>query len=243
MKLFDVHEFPPTVQAWHVPFGGKNLAAAVEPHWDLTMKKVIAQIDGVKDVRRIAHDADVALHFTKAAVQHLLFYNSIGMNDMFFMGNIYAPQPGLNEFIKTDELQEMCANFVFIHGPQLIDAKFWLCRLYTSLCTGRTLKEWLKLHLDHDFPVLDYVDVRRLIQFGLEQKLIYRVHKYFVSNQHVSSLRTGKSAKPHAGEAFREYADGCHSFDQIIVEKNMGDAKIIEQLKKFPKGDVEIIYR
>ncbi|KAE8443267.1 hypothetical protein EG329_002055 [Mollisiaceae sp. DMI_Dod_QoI] len=245
MKLFPIHSYPPPVKSWHVPISKIKFSEIVDDTWDLTMKKVIAQIDGIKDVRRIAHDADVALDLTKIALQHLLYYDSIIMLDLFLFGNIYAPTPDVNDFIENREgMQEECANYVYINGPRL--PNFYLCRLFTSLCTSRTVKEWLKLHIDQGFPVLNYVDVRRFIQFGVIKGLIYRVHKYAVSAQYLAGLVTGERREWRewrTGEGMGRFADGCHCFDQICVERNIGDAKIMDQLRKFPKGDVEVIYR
>lgn len=245
MKLFPVHKMPPPVKSWHVPIAKINFTAVVDDTWDLTMTKVIKHIDGIKDVRRIAHDADVAIDLTKIALQHLLYYDAVLMLDLFLFGNIYAPTPEINDFLADkDGLQDECANYVYINGPRL--ANFYLCRLFTSLCTSRTIKEWLKLHMDQGFPVLNYVDVRRFIQFGIIKGLIYRVHKHAVSSEHIASLiapETGYDVPFREENFLVKYTDGCHSFDQIIVEKNMSDAKIMERLRKYPKGDVEIIYR
>lgn len=96
--------------------------------------------------------------------------------------------------------------------------------------------------MDQGFPVLNFVDVRRFIQFGIIKGLIYRVHKYAVSARHLRALAHGE-VKNSGEDSLKKYTDGCHSFDQIIAEKNLGDDGIMEQLRKFPKGDVEIIYR
>jgi hypothetical protein len=242
MKLFPIYKHPPPVKSWHVPISKMKFAEIMDDTWDLTMKKVIDQIDGIKDVRRIAYDADVALDLTKIALQHLLYYDSIIMIDMFLFGNIYAPTPNIDAFVADKEgMQDECANYVYINGPRL--SNFYLIRLFTTLTTSRTLKEWLKLHMDQSFPVLNYVDVRRLIQFGVIKGLIYRVNKYAVSSQYLASLVSGESVNIEGGDLLQQYTDGCHCFDQITVEKNMGDVKIMDQLRKFPKGDVEIIYR
>jgi nitrogen permease regulator 2-like protein len=97
--------------------------------------------------------------------------------------------------------------------------------------------------MDQGFPVLNYVDVRRFIQFGVIKGLLYRIHKYATSSQYLSLLARGQSSRDDEGDALQKYTDGCHCFDQITVEKNMGDVQIMEQLRNFPKGDVEIIYR
>jgi len=252
MKLFPTHKYPPPVKAWHVPVSKTNFSEVIDDTWDLTMKKVIKEIDGIKTVRHIAHDGDVAQDLAKVALQHLLFYDSIIMLDSFLFGNIYVPGPDLNDFISDiDGLQDECANYVYINGPRL--ANFYLIRLFTSLCVSRTLKEWLKLHMEQGFAVMNYVDVRRFIQFGLIKGLISRVHKYAVSSQLMACLANtkelngkdtgGKEVKTHGGDILQSYADGTQCFDQITAEKNLGDVKIMELFRKFPKGDVEIIYR
>jgi len=243
MKLFPIHKHPPPVKPWQVPITKIKFAEVMDDTWDLTMKKVVAHIDGIKDVRRIAHDADVAPDLTKIALQHLLYYDSILMLDIFMFGNIYAPTPEIKDFISDkDGMQDECANYVYINGSRLDD--FYLIRLFTSLCTGRTLKEWLKLHLDEGFRVMDHVDVRRFIQFGLIKGLIYRIHKYAVSSRYLSSIARGEQPAKDTADVLQKYFDGCHHFDQIMTELNMDDFKIMEHLRKnYPKGDVDIIYR
>ena len=241
MKLFPIYEFPHPVKAWHVPVSKVPFDKLIDDSWDLTMKKVLKHIDGVKDVRRIAYDADVALDLVKIALQHLLYYDSIMVVDLFLFGNIYATTPEINDFITSEKMQEECSKYVYINGPVLDN--YYLCRLFTSLCTGRTLGEWLKLHLDQGFPVMNYVDVRRFIQFGMIKGFLYRVRKYAISQQYIASLVTGQSCKIEGGDLLQKYTDGVHSFDQITVEKNMCDEKIIDQLRKFPKGDIQILYR
>ena len=242
MKLFPIRKPPPPVKAWHVPVSKIKFSEIVDDTWDLTMKKVILQIDGIKDVRRIAHDADVDLDLTKIALQHLLFYDAILMLDLFLFSNIYAPTPEINDFIQNkDGVQDECADYVYINGPRL--DKYYLVRLFTSLCTSRTLKEWIFMHNNQNFQLMNYVDIRRFIQFGVIKGLIYRIHKYAVSAQYLASLITGESRPVEGGDELQKYTDGCHCFDQIIAEQNMGDEKIMAQLRKFPKGDVEIVYR
>ncbi|CZS98973.1 related to nitrogen permease regulator [Rhynchosporium agropyri] len=239
MKLFPNHSHPPPVKSWHVPISTMKFSEIMDDTWDLTMKKVIKQIDGIKDVRRIAQDADVALDLTKIALQHLLYYDSILMLDLFLFGNIYAPTPEVNDFIADrDGMQDECANYVYINGPRL--PNFYLCRLFTSLSTSRTLKEWLKLHISQGFSVLNFVDVRRFIQFGIIKGLVYRVQKYAVSPEYLSSLVSGQN-KVIGGDAMQKYLDGCHSFDQIITEKNLAESKIREQLRRVV--DFVTIYR
>jgi hypothetical protein len=169
------------------------------------------------------------------------------MLDMFFFGNIYAVLPGINDFVNNVEMmQEECAGYVYTSGEKL--ANYYLCRLFTSFCQGRTLKEWLKLHMDEGLDVMKYVDVRRLVQFGVIKGLLKRVHKFPVSSQYLAGLVTGQIAIKEGGDILQKYMDGCHSFDQIMVERNMTDAAITRELGKLKlagdvAGDVQILYR
>ena len=97
MKLFPIHKHPPPVKSWHVPISKMNFSEITDDTWDLTVKKILTQIDGIKDVRRIAHEADVALDLAKIALQHLLYYDTILMLDLFLFGNIYAPTQDRSE--------------------------------------------------------------------------------------------------------------------------------------------------
>jgi hypothetical protein len=242
MKLFPVHKNPPPVKSWHVPISKIKIADIVDDRWDLTLTKIIPFIDGINDVRRIAIKADVSLELTKIALQHLLFYKTILMLDMFLFSNIYCVMPSIVDFVQDrDGIQNECLNYVTIGTQRL--PEFFICRLYTSLCQGRTLREWLSLHLDNGIAVMKYIDVRRFIQFGIIKGFLRRVQKFAVSAQYLNSLATGERDKEDGGDGFQKYAGGCHSFDQIIVENNITDATIMKKLGSLPSHDLQVLYR
>ncbi|KAI1459915.1 nitrogen permease regulator 2 [Annulohypoxylon moriforme] len=118
MKLFPYHAPPPPVRGWHVPVPKMKLADIVDATWDLTLQKIIPHVDGVNDVRRIAWLADVSLPLTQIALQHLLYYDTVLLLDMFFFGSCYAPRPGVHDFIANrDGLVDECAGYVCISNP------------------------------------------------------------------------------------------------------------------------------
>lgn len=242
MKLFPAHHDPPAVKSWHVPISKINFTAIIDDKWDLTMRKIIPEIDGISDVRLIATRANVSLVLTKLALQHLLYHQTILLLDMFFFSNIYVPTPAICDFISdVDGMQEECARYVFVSGMKL--ANYYLCRLYTSLQHGRTLKDWIKLHAETGLEVLKYIDVRRFIQFGVIKGLVRRVKKFPVSKQYIAGLATGQSRIREGGDSLQKYTDGCHGFDQIITECGMTDAEVTKKLSRLPVKDVEILYR
>ncbi|OTB19050.1 hypothetical protein K445DRAFT_326099 [Daldinia sp. EC12] len=246
MKLFPYHPPPPPVRGWHVPVPKMKLADIVDPTWDLTLQKIIPHLDGVNDVRRIAWLADVSLPLTQIALQHLLYYDTILLLDMFFFGSCYAPRPGVHDFIvNQDGIVDECAGYQ--HQEQHPVSHYQLVKLMTTFCTGRSVMEWIKLHQDAGFDVLRYVDVRRLVQFGVIKGLLYRVHKYVVSKQCLEALATGRRVLPRSEDGEEDtllrYADGCHTFDQIITEQNMTDGEIMKKLRSLEPGDRTVFYR
>jgi len=118
MKLFPYHPPPPPVHGWHVPVPKTKLAQIVDSTWDLTLQRIIPYVDGVNDVRRIAWLADVSLPLTQCALQHLLYYDTILLLDMFFFGSCYAPRPGIHDFIANRAgMVDECAAYVCIASP------------------------------------------------------------------------------------------------------------------------------
>ena len=244
MKLFPHHPNPPPVKSWHVPVAKTKFSDAVDPTWDLTLQKVISKIDGVSDVRRIAHLATVSLDLAKSAVRHLLYYDTIILLDIFFFSSCYAPRPGIHDFIKNiDGMVDECAGYVS-HGRGRV-SNFHLIRLMTSFMPGKSIKECILKSHETGFDVMKYIDLRRFVQFGIIKGCLYRVHKYVVSKQYLAALASGQSRPMEGGDPLQKYTDGCHHFDQIITEQNVTDAEIMQRLKSLPspRGDLHVFYR
>ncbi|KAK8017093.1 nitrogen permease regulator 2 [Apiospora rasikravindrae] len=130
----------PPVRGWHVPVPKMKLVDIVDPTWDLTLQKIIPHVDGVNDVRRIAWLADVSLPLTQTALQHLLYYDTILLLDMFFFASCYAPRPGIHDFITNrDGLVDECAGYVCIGGP-LPDGAGTASAAATAASTSASLK-------------------------------------------------------------------------------------------------------
>ena len=209
------------------------------------MQKLIPHIDGVSDVRRIAHLSSVSLSLARTALRHLLYYDAILLLDIFFFSSCYAPRPGVADFVaNVDGMVDECAAYACIHSRQR-PSNFHLTRLMTSFCVGRSVVEWLKAHREAGLDVLRYVDVRRFVQFGVIKGCLYRVNKFVVSKQYIAALATGQGAPRAGGDPLQRYTDGMHCFDEIITELNLTDEEITERLKglELPAGDLTVFYR
>lgn len=244
MKLFPHHANPPAVKGWHVPVARTKFPEIVDPTWDLTLQKVVAKIDGVSDVRRIAHEASVSLDLAKIAIRHLLYYDTILLLDIFFFSSCYAPRPGIHDFIRNvDGIVDECAGYVS-HGRARV-SNYLLIRFMAAFSPGKSIKEWIMTHREAGFEVMHYIDIRRFVQFGLIKGCLYRVHKYVVSKQYLASLATGQSRPLAGGDPLQKYTDGCHHMDQIMTEQNLTNDQVMERLKLLPvpRSDITIFYR
>lgn len=278
MKLFPHHATPPDVRGWHVPVAKVKFADIVDATWDLTLQRVVAHVDGVADVRRVAQRADVELDLAKLALRHLMYYDTVLLLDMFLFGACYAPRPGIHDFVaNVGGMVDECANYVCAGGAVVVSGKsmdegsygqggsgngaggsptsldpghhrlsnYLLIKLMTTFCVGKTVAEWLKLHMDAGLDVLRFVDVRRLVQFGVIKGCLYRVHKHVVSKQYLAALATGQARPVAGGDPLQRYTDGCHTFDQIMTEQGLTDAEAMEKLKRLSAaaGDLAVIYK
>ncbi|OAA48522.1 Nitrogen permease regulator 2 [Metarhizium rileyi] len=244
MKLFPHHRTPPTVKGWHVPVAKVKFSEIVDPTWDLTLQKVIAKIDGVSDVRRIAHAASVSLDLAKTALRHLLYYDTILLIDIFFFSSCYAPRPGIHDFIRNmDGIVDECAGYVS-HGRARV-SNYHLIKLMSSFAPSKSVKEWIVSSQEAGFDVLNYVDIRRFVQFGIIKGCLYRVHKYVLSKQYLAALVSGESRPVPSGDSLQKYTDGNHHFDQIMTEQSLTNDEIMDKLKilPVPKGDLTVLYR
>ncbi|KAM0259946.1 hypothetical protein ACHAQJ_003038 [Trichoderma viride] len=244
MKLFPHHANPPAVKGWHVPVARTKFPEIVDPTWDLTLQKVVSKIDGVSDVRRIAHEASVSLDLAKIAIRHLLYYDTILLLDIFFFSSCYAPRPGIHDFIRNvDGIVDECAGYVS-HGRARV-SNYLLIRFMATFSPGKSIKEWIMSHREAGFEVMSYIDIRRFVQFGVIKGCLYRVHKYIVSKQYLASLATGQSRPLAGGDPLQKYTDGCHHMDQIMTEHNLTNDQVMDRLKMLPvpRGDVTVFYK
>jgi len=141
-------------------------------------------------VRAIASLADADPHLTRTALRHLLYYGCLLLLDVFSFSAIYACTPEIGAFVADAAMQEECARYVSTKDTGLgghrdgrggdedmIVSGETLVALYTSLKQGQSVKTWC---IEHG-RVLQGVDVRRLVTFGVIKGFLYRVHKYAVA--------------------------------------------------------------
>ncbi|KAF2429410.1 nitrogen permease regulator 2 [Tothia fuscella] len=283
LKLFPTLPPPAPIYAWHVPLSTVQLSTFTTSS-DLTLTRIVPYIDGVCSVAQIAELADTDLSLTRKAVQHLLYYGCVLLLDIFQFSAIYAPTAEIGAFVENEDAQMEAVRYVcmgtyrrlrenesgtpnsdkwgFIAAEVGID-RAKLVALYTSLKHGQTLKHWCAEH----GMLLQGIDVRRFITFGIIKGFLYRVHKYVVANtlgigfgsdgagRHSDSddadprrpwrnSRRGSLTGSSIGRdlPLARYLDGMHCFDEICTELRLSEKKVMEKMKA-AYGDVQVIHR
>lgn len=80
-----------------------------------------------------------------------------------------------------------------------VPSKTLLFYLYRSMNQGQNVKQWFIQHKNH----LKYIDVRRFINFGIMNGLIYRVYSYPILNLITKSIENNNDEIKHLIENFK----------------------------------------
>jgi len=220
------------------------------------MIRIIPYINGVNSVSMIAHLSDTDFKLACKALTHLLYYGCLLLLDIFQFSAIYAPTADIGSLLSDPAMQDECARYVSTGSGGI--KRDDILRLYTNLKQGVTLKSWC---MDNR-ALLDGVDVRRFISFGIIKGIIYRVHRYAVTepppshsgqngNNRVRQHKAMPSRPEYQGGLHRvggkgsltldSFLDGLHCFDEICTVLQASEKTLIANLKSC--GDVQIIHR
>lgn len=262
IKLFPTYPPPPPLYPYHVPLSTVRLDSLTDPNWDLTMLRVLPHIDGINSVKQISLLADADYKLVRKAIEHLLYYGCLLLLDIFSFSAIYAPTAELASFVEDVEMQAECARYValpvdgHLEGSKrdVIDG-FQMVELYLSLKQGQNVKAFYIEHAE----IMNKMDVRRFITFGVIKGFLYRVHKYAIATSQTSRRKRDSktrvkqkktpsiSVEPGTDEVDSDLAeletflDGTHCFDEICTELMITEQELMGRLKAI--GDVQIICR
>ncbi|KAL8709678.1 MAG: hypothetical protein Q9220_005618 [cf. Caloplaca sp. 1 TL-2023] len=262
IKLFPTYPPPPHLYPYHVPLSIVNLDSLTDPNWDLTMLRVLPHINGVNSVKQISILADADYKLARKAIEHLLYYGCLLLLDVFSFGAIYAPTAEMASFVEDTAMQAECARYVTLPSEGKADAVelgpvsgLQLVELYLNLKQGQSVKSFYMEHAD----IMDRIDARRFMTFGVIKRFLYRVHKYAVAPSQTSrrkrehktrsrprtSVPTDYEAQAeemdtdlHLAELAR-FLDGTHCFDEICTELMISEQELVTRLRAV--GDVQII--
>lgn len=211
------------IRAWDVPLLVRDLPAAAEWTWDLTLQRIWPHVDGIRHVQRIAEMADVELKLVKRAVWELVYHGRAILLDVFHFQAIYACTEDIATFVADEELQDECRRYVAVNQPKpdanekqaindeadSVPSRQAVVDLFCLLQPGLQLAEFCMTHKAR----LNNVDIRRFITFGVIKGFVRRLHKYALAMESQFSAPIlekkrsgGSSLKPRSGDdAAREF--------------------------------------
>ncbi|XP_060522940.1 GATOR complex protein NPRL2 isoform X2 [Cylas formicarius] len=191
LKVCQIRKDPQVVLEHQVPIFIKTLP---EMHWDLTTQQVAPYIDGYNHVAKIACLADVDTNIVKACVQNLLYYDVVALIPVFMYGNVYCATSKLKFLAQDSELQVSA-----------------LCgAISTSVANTSRCVSFNFYNLR--------VNERKLVQFGILEGIIRRVHKFPVI----------LCDQPELRECF----SGLHTVDEICCAVGASAQQLDDQLDK-----------
>ncbi|KAG5892242.1 hypothetical protein JTB14_014612 [Gonioctena quinquepunctata] len=170
LKVCRIRLDPTPVMDHQVPVFIKDLP---EQQWDLTTQQVTPYIDGFNHIVRIAVLSDVENNLVKACVQNLVYYGVVALVPLFQYGNVYCTTPKLKLLAQDPDLQRRCLNYVAKskRQPPTVRDVF---RLFSAMTRGTTIKDLCIRFNTQNLRINE----RKLVQFGILERIIRRVHKY-----------------------------------------------------------------
>lgn len=178
--------------------------------WDLALRRVIPFIDGISHVKKICRSAQMDLPAVSKALQHLLYFGCIKMLDIFQFSNIYTVLPNLRTLYSDTVLQRACVESIAVDPSKPVDFQA-VFALYAQCQPDTSVRD---LVLRSNLEELN-VDVRALIQFGLLNGILRRIHKYPVS------IAANSSSVASIIHNVHQMIDGKHSYDEIAVAHDL----------------------
>ena len=274
MKLFPTHSAQPRLRPHQVPLATTRLltlstsftttssTGTNSTPFDLTTTRLLPHINGINSLSDIAHLANADISLVRRSIAHLLYYGGLLMLDIFTAGAVYAQTPDIGVIFAVAAMQAECARYVATGigpGQGKVLANDDVLRLFASTRHGLTVRAWC----EENAALLDGVDVRRFMTFGVIKGLLYRVHKYAVASTAPALDDEGKTAVAGAGAAgsgehrtgdetptrvapvqdvaMARYMDGMHSFDEICTALEISEKTVMARMRE--AGEVMYIYR
>lgn len=219
LKVVRILQDPPLVLDHHVPIFMESPELFQAEQWDLTTQKVLPFIDGFNHVAKIAAEADVENNLVKACLQNLVYYGVVSMIHIFQYSNVYATTPKLRRLAEDRRLQEECIKHVarYPRQPPTVRDVF---RMFCSMTRGTTVRD-ICIRLS---PHTLRINERKLVQFGLLEGFIHRIHKFPVGNVE----------KPDPQSTAPQSFSGLLSMDEYCCQYSLPSQKLEELIDREP---------
>ncbi|KAL4225814.1 Nitrogen permease regulator-like 2 [Mactra antiquata] len=219
LKLSSNKEDPKPVQDHDVPVFTSDKPKTMYTNWDLTTHQVLQYIDGYNHVAKIAAEADIEINLVKACLQNLVHIDVITIVSIFQYSNMYAATDSIRNLATDPILQEECLKCVASKArvkPNFRD----VFMLFGSLTPGLTVKGLCMRYNPRSLNI----DEKKLVQFGLKNKLIRRLHGYPVR-------LTQNEDMPQSLKKISKWLNGNHCMDEISCKSGLNYKDLDEMIE------------
>ena len=163
---------------------------------------------------------DISL--VKAYIQNLIYYGLVRLIPIFQYSNVYVPTSRLVSLIENAKLQEECLLYV----SRVEGVKVNFRNVFQFLCSmnsGVTIKN-LCIRYNH---LLNEIDERKLVRFGILNGFIRRLQKYPI-------LAYADESNVNSHRGLYKYFDGKYTYDKICCITNKSYLEVEEKVEKHP---------
>uniref|UniRef100_A0A1I7Z545 GATOR complex protein NPRL2 n=1 Tax=Steinernema glaseri TaxID=37863 RepID=A0A1I7Z545_9BILA len=216
---------PPKISKYMVPMFTRcppPISPAQIHKMDILSQKIVPHIDGVRCIKEISNVIEIEADLVERCIQNLHFYGCITLVPLFMYSNTYVTTEKLHKLYEDVKMQQECLEFIKLNrriGTAIITAPPTfpqIFRLYASLKTGYTLKEWVS----RIAPDMLNFDVRKFIQFGLCRGFVRKLSVYpFCKN-------------PHNESRIASFCNGSRPVEDIAIHYRCSPFDLLSLLQK-----------
>ncbi|CAF1474688.1 unnamed protein product [Rotaria magnacalcarata] len=238
LKLLERRAEPPTVASSDVPMFCNNIDLAELEQMDQMTQRVIASIDGLRHVNKIAQDTDTELDLVKAAMQNLIYHNVIKLVPIFSYKNRYIVTPKIQELYTTRDLQKELVFFVVRSGAKDCVSFYESFRMICAFDHGSLVKDVVNKMKANN------IDEKKLVQYCVLKGYLQRVRDYRISlddsiyignngNGHANGNSNGnEQAKSKMQTTLRELCDGTNDSDSLACLGYIFNSRSVPSARK-----------
>ncbi|KNE66368.1 hypothetical protein AMAG_11511 [Allomyces macrogynus ATCC 38327] len=172
--LFEPAARPPPIRFWDVPVARIDFATVAMDDWDVTVRRIVPHIDGVRTVAAVADRADADLDLARLAIEHLVHLGAVHVVDLFQGSNTYVVTPRLRRLAHDAHVQAECVRAVTRADAAVAPTPTRILTVYAMFKHGATVQQ---VASDRAFPS-HLVDIRRLVVAGVLHGWLRRVHRF-----------------------------------------------------------------
>ena len=185
-----------------VPVINHDIRTLSHTELDLTIAEVLSHIDEIHPLSSLAKESDVTLKEIGTEVsQHLDYFKIIkGFVPLFQYSNAYLISPRISLLLNEVDFQRKMISYLRKDSDFEIINMSEIVRLFLSLKHAQSLYQLYRLELN-DLQLLGHTGlVRRVIEFGIFNKIIIPLKEYLFLSPHIIRKLTALSST--IGEKF-----------------------------------------